>query len=81
MPEAVLHLPGTLSATCTIRAQVEEDLEEAAFEDEDLEADDWDDLEEPDELEFDENGNDWDEDLEEEFEGYVAEDGDDDDKW
>ena len=81
MPEAVLHLPGTMDEDRTIRAQVEEDPDEAAFEEEELDEDDWDDLDEPEELEFDENGDDWDEEFEEDFESYVAADGDDEEEW
>ena len=81
MPEAVLRLPGTLKGVRAIRAQVEDDPDEAAFEDEDLEDDDWDDLDEPEELEFDENGDNWDDEFDEDFEDYVSDKGSDEEEW
>ena len=80
MPEAVLHLSGTLEADWSIRAQVEEDLDEAVLDEDDFEDDDWDDLDEPEELEFDENGDDWDDGLGEDLEDFVADAGAD-DEW
>lgn len=79
MPDAVLHLPGTLDSDEGIRAQVDEDLDEDAFEDDDLEDDDWDELDEEDldELEFDDE--EWDDDLDEELETYTADE--DDEEW
>jgi hypothetical protein len=83
MPKSTLAHPGLADETVPAwRAQVDDDAEEEVLEDEDFE-DDWDDLDEPDELEFDED-DDWeDEDeLEEEFEAYVADgDGDDEEMW
>ena len=81
MPEAVLHLPGTLYSHEGVWAQVEEDQDEMVFEDEELEDDDWDlDDDELDELEFDENGDDWDDDVDEALETYVA-DEEDEETW
>ena len=82
MPEEVLPLPGTVDSDTGIWAQVEEDLDEVMFEDDELEDDeDWDDLEEPDELSFDEDGDGWDDNVGDEFESFVADTGDDEDEW
>ena len=76
MPVSALSLPGALEKEPVMPwAQVEEDPDEAAFEDEAFDEDeDWDDVDEPDELEFDDE-DDWDDDEDDdEYEGYVIPD-------
>ncbi len=79
MPNTALARPGVIDEPVPAwRAQVEDDPDEAALDDDDLEDDDWDD-DDLDELEFgdDENDDDWDDDdSEENLEGFVADDED-----
>ncbi len=72
MPVSTLSLPGALEREPVMPcAQVELDPDEAVFEDED-DDEDWDDLDEPDELGFgDDNWND-----EDEFDGFAMPDED-----
>jgi len=79
MRVSALFLPGVREeAVPWVKAEADPD--EMLFDD-DVEEEDWEDLDEPDELLFDDEdleGDDWDdEDLEEEFEGYVADDDED----
>jgi hypothetical protein len=86
MPNTALARPGVIDETVPAWwAQVEDDPDEAALDDDDFEDedDDWDE-DELDELEFgdDENDDDWDDDdSEEDVEGFVAADGRENENW
>ena len=75
MPNTALARPGVIDDTVPAwRAQVEDDPDEAALDDDDFEDedDDWDD-DELEELEFGDEDDDWDDDdSEEDVEGFVA---------
>jgi hypothetical protein len=75
MRTTALALPGALEDDLVMPwAHVEEDLDEAVFEDED---DDWDDLDDPDELVFEDDEDDWEEDEDEaDLDLSVADDED-----